>query len=320
MATDTPQTLVKKLAQILATVDKIEKKGYNDHFNYKFVREADLVEAVRSKLAAQNIMITSSVDKTEVVDMTKVTKQGEVVQNRVGLLYVTYTFRDGESGETIQVQGIGEIEQDGGKGIYKAITGAMKYMLMKNFLIDTGDDPEMEKKPKGEAKQQSAAPSAPRNNGVYNAAWDKGYPATLSQKNSISARLQELTPDQKESIRKIVEANGIPQEVGQLTKLQASFIIDKIVLLKNAANASGASNAKPGGTPSQTPPPAPQRPAPAPTLADVIQNMRNLPTLAELEKYRQSLDGYGNTLSNRDRAQLTLAYEETKEALSPAAQ
>ena len=30
----------------------------------------------------------------------------------------------------------------GDKGVYKAITGAVKYIFMKNFLIPTGDDPE----------------------------------------------------------------------------------------------------------------------------------------------------------------------------------
>ena len=326
MADTTAPSLVKKLAKILGDVGKIEKKGFNNHFSYKFVRETDLVEAVRDKLAAANIMITSSIKKTEVVDMTKILKTGEVVNNKVGLLYVAYTFRDGESGETIEVEGIGEIEQDGGKGIYKAITGAMKYMLMKNFLIDTGDDPEADsKKPKDTKQQAPGAPAPARNSGVYNASFDKKFPATNAQKNSITARLHELQPADKETIRKIVEANGIPQEVDQLTKLQASFIIDKIVEIKNAATskgpANGAGGAKPpaGGQPSQAPAPTQQQPSQPPKLADVIQNMRNLPTLAELEKYKQSLDGYGNALSHRERAELMLAYEQTKESLTPAA-
>ena len=48
-----------------------------------------------------------------------------------------YAFHDGESDETLTLEGIGEIDQDGGKGIYKAQTGAMKYALMRNFLVAT---------------------------------------------------------------------------------------------------------------------------------------------------------------------------------------
>lgn len=42
---------------------------------------------------------------------------------------------------------IGEGMDTGDKAIYKAITGAQKYVLMKTFLIPTGDDPELEELP-----------------------------------------------------------------------------------------------------------------------------------------------------------------------------
>ena len=41
-----------------------------------------------------------------------------------------------------------------GKGLYKAFTGSMKYFLMKNFLVATGDDPEQD----SAAKKATATP------------------------------------------------------------------------------------------------------------------------------------------------------------------
>jgi hypothetical protein len=53
-----------------------------------------------------------------------------------------FKFIDGETGEELVFHSEGEGQDAGDKGIYKAITGAQKYALMKAFMIPTGDDPE----------------------------------------------------------------------------------------------------------------------------------------------------------------------------------
>jgi hypothetical protein len=40
------------------------------------------------------------------------------------------------------MSGVGTGEDNSDKGTYKGITGGLKYILMKTFLIYTGDDPE----------------------------------------------------------------------------------------------------------------------------------------------------------------------------------
>ena len=63
---------------------------------------------------------------------------------------------------------MGEIDQDGGKGLCKVMTGALKYALMKTFLIPTGDDPERDetaKKPPARpavGEQSAAVPTDDR--------------------------------------------------------------------------------------------------------------------------------------------------------------
>ena len=53
----------------------------------------------------------------------------------------------------IEEEYFGAITGTGGdqtdKGMYKAITGAIKYIFIKHFLIPTQDDPEVEKATKG---------------------------------------------------------------------------------------------------------------------------------------------------------------------------
>ena len=159
----TPQaqkTLVTKLSKIMAEVGRIPKNGFNEHFRYKFVREADLVEKLSDLLSQHHIFITSSTKSIESVKVSKPTRTGGVVEQTIGIIRVEYTFHDGDSGETLVMDGVGEIDQDGGKGLYKGLTGAMKYFLMKNFLVATGDDPEEEKKPAIKDVQAPAKPPA----------------------------------------------------------------------------------------------------------------------------------------------------------------
>ena len=51
-------------------------------------------------------------------------------------------FIDGDTGESYIAEGVGQGADSGDKGVYKAITGMMKYILLKTFLVPTGDDPE----------------------------------------------------------------------------------------------------------------------------------------------------------------------------------
>jgi ERF superfamily. len=154
-------TLFKKLAKISGEISTVAKNGRNEHHQYDYVTEADLLNAVRAKLAAAGIAYffsVLSIETREVLapvskkdggwDMLPA-KSGPVTQ-----VMVSATFADGESGETWNVIGAGAGQDAGDKGIYKALTGAQKYLLMKTFLIATGDDPE------GDAKVDKAAGEA----------------------------------------------------------------------------------------------------------------------------------------------------------------
>lgn len=140
------KTLFTKLAEVLAEVGRVPKNGFNDFHKYHYVMEADLLDAVRDKLSQRGVFVFASVDE--------VTKDGTLTTAKM-----TFTFADGETGETFAVHAYGTGDDKADKGVYKAITGATKYFVMKNFLVPTGDDPEgdtdTDKRASGRASQQS---------------------------------------------------------------------------------------------------------------------------------------------------------------------
>lgn len=124
----------------MGKIENVPKNGYNAFHKYHYTMESDLVKAIRPHLAKAGIMIVPS---------TMVhTKDGELT-----IIEVNYEITDGAN--SIMVPSIGYGSDKGDKGAYKAMTGSLKYALMKAFLIDTGDDPE------GDTKTDERAASAP---------------------------------------------------------------------------------------------------------------------------------------------------------------
>jgi hypothetical protein len=185
MDTAHPMTgaLAKKLAGILSQTGRLKKEGHNEHFNYDFITESTLSGAVRDLLAAAGVFLFTSVISQEVREIVQPGKQ-EQGERRTLLTLVTteHTFVDGDSGESFTVKSQGHSLDNGDKGVYKAITGAVKYALYKNFLFPTGDDPEIanEAGDGGYGGARTAAPRpAPRAEGVRNPPAAPAAQATL---------------------------------------------------------------------------------------------------------------------------------------------
>lgn len=139
-------SLARKLAKILGEIGKVPKTGHNSFHNYDYVTENDLVYAVRTKLADAGIFVFSSVESQRHEIVETVNKQGDKSSSLLTSVCTKHTFVDGDSGEEFSVLSQGQGADNGDKGGYKAITGAMKYFLYKCFMIPTGDDPEADDK------------------------------------------------------------------------------------------------------------------------------------------------------------------------------
>lgn len=128
-------SLYAKLAKVMEEVHRIPKNGQNKFQNYAYATESDAADFIRPLLAKHGIGLIVGVEEVE--------RQ----ENGITLARLAITMGD-ESGATITTHSYGEardVDSKGNrqdKGLYKAITGAVKYWLFKTFLISTGDDPE----------------------------------------------------------------------------------------------------------------------------------------------------------------------------------
>jgi hypothetical protein len=145
-----PQKLTEKLARIAAEIGGLEKRGFNDHFNYAFLLESDIEDALRAKLAEAKVFIFAG--NNRIVGREKI---GESAKGNPKLLTdveVSILISDAESGEWVVLTGVGTGEDNSDKGTYKAITGAVKYLLIKSFRLSTGDDPEETREARDKSK------------------------------------------------------------------------------------------------------------------------------------------------------------------------
>lgn len=152
-----PKTLVQKLCEVMAKVKYIQKLGRNEAQSYRYATEADVADALRGELAERNIFIFPNMVKNERIKLERMNYKGELKTSYATDLEMDWTFVDGDSGETHTCRIPGCSESPGDKGVYVAMTGSEKYLLMKSFLIPTGDDPESDSnEPQGTAKDAKA--------------------------------------------------------------------------------------------------------------------------------------------------------------------
>lgn len=137
--------LYQKLVEIMEEIGRVEKRGFNSFHNYAYVKEDDLVEAVRGKLSERGILLLPTVES--------VTREGTLTT-----AMMSFTFVDSATGETQIAGWAGTGDDKGDKGLYKAYTGAEKYFLMKTFLIPTGDDPEGDEKTDKRVEKKPVTP------------------------------------------------------------------------------------------------------------------------------------------------------------------
>lgn len=132
------------LHQVMQSVGYVQKTGKNAFHGYKYAGEADLLEKLRPAMVEAGLILLPSVK-----DVSPPDQHGNVT------VVVDYTLAH-SSGETwpspITAVGCGndmsvKTGKIGDKGVYKALTGANKYLLFKLFQIETGDDPERDEEP-----------------------------------------------------------------------------------------------------------------------------------------------------------------------------
>jgi len=225
--------LASKLAKIMGEMRGVKKEGFNKAQQYRFVRETDVAEKASELLAAAGIWIEQSVISHHREELYK-TQSGSMMW--LTTVEMEFRFIDGATGETTASRMFpGEGADTGDKGIYKAMTGAEKYFLMKSFLVSTGDDPESDEKVDKAAAAAGAAagPRVVRGNQAGVQRGGKSDLATTAQVTEIAKQTKALKLEPEAIvpvISKIVgtqptEGQSIRDWLGALTSEQANGII-----------------------------------------------------------------------------------------------
>jgi hypothetical protein len=152
------KNVLRKINEVFQEVESVKKDGLNKAFNYAYVSESQLKRVLQPLLKKHNLLF-----KLDIIDQ-KVDYSGKIP---LTLITVKYSFIDPESGEVLEGTFCSQGSDSADKGIFKAITGAIKYILSSVFLIPTGGDPEEDEeeskekyKPYNRSYQQSHQPQS----------------------------------------------------------------------------------------------------------------------------------------------------------------
>lgn len=135
--------LFSKILNVVSKVEKIEKSGHNAHQKYDYATEEDLINAIRQLLLDNKLLITTDSETKDVQKVYKYNTAGGIAsETLITTVNTLHTFIDTETGHTFVVKSTGSGADTLDKGVFKAITGSLKYFLNKNFMVPTEDDPE----------------------------------------------------------------------------------------------------------------------------------------------------------------------------------
>lgn len=152
------KSLVKKLIEVSKAIGYLQKDKTNKMQGYSYLSEAKIKEVIKKEFENQGIVFNYS---TEEVREYEISPTSKGTRQFVTIAKGTYNFMDAEN-KDVDITGTwaGSGTDTGDKGLYKAITGGIKYVLNTNFLIPTGDDPEKDDEESGH--ENKAKPVTPK--------------------------------------------------------------------------------------------------------------------------------------------------------------
>lgn len=201
------QGLYPKLAEAIAEVDRVSKDGTNAHFNYKFTSAEEIYRVIRGPLLSRGLVLLPSVT-------------GSTVSNGTTFLNLKFTLIDSETGETVDREWVGEGQDKGDKGPYKAMTGGAKTFLRHLFMLPADDDPEAD--PSTDRPPAAKKKAAPKNQRVADLI--EGMKITGLTFGEIKALLAEVdakVPQDSGDVQAALEALKPEQADELLAKVQA---------------------------------------------------------------------------------------------------
>jgi hypothetical protein len=197
--TDDTRSFFQRLSDAGAEVAYLEKGGFNKHFKYSFLQEAEVKRAVGAALRKHGLVL-SAVHYQPIGEVT-----GQAATLSCG---VTITDHDKNGQATFFGVGAGTDSSD--KAPMKACAAALKYALTSGFLIATGDDPEDDGGTKDDKPAKKGAPKS--------ASDDK--PAKSPNADKPAPEVEEPKASPEERAKKAIEAINAADDMAALNKLR----------------------------------------------------------------------------------------------------
>jgi hypothetical protein len=157
-ADDLPRGVHQKLNLILrALPENMRPEGTNKHFKYDYWTLDQISGFFRNRFADLGLTLTTDVESFDIREHP--TKEG---RSQLTTLLVLFTITDSDTGEQISGHGIGQGDDPGDKGANKAMSGALKYWLLKTFLVG-GEDAEADDRTDRRSEPRRSEPTEERN-------------------------------------------------------------------------------------------------------------------------------------------------------------
>ncbi len=152
--------IAKKLVLIMSECSHVAKDGFNDYHKYKYASAAGVLESINAALVKHKV---ASIVTPSIISSYDVTNAKGNIEHQV-TVGCNILLIDSESGESIDLYGIGTGQDAGDKAVMKAETAAIKYAYLLSMAISTGDDPEADTKTDENSFAEPQRTSAPVNN------------------------------------------------------------------------------------------------------------------------------------------------------------
>lgn len=218
MTEPTNAKLFGKLAKVMGSVRTLEKTGENKFDKYSYVTSDAIAVRIGKALAAEGVAFLPSLVSAETSEYT--TKSGGSNFRTVVQMQITFACTD--TGATYTILWSGEAIDRSDKSISKAAVSAVKYALLKTFLLAGGDEEDADAE--SPVVETQAAPTKPKADKVqldmiedlgkvvYNGEWE-GNQNKLAQwaSQGVRTELADLYATEAAKLIKALEKKLQPE-------------------------------------------------------------------------------------------------------------
>lgn len=203
-------SLFAKMSRVMGKMNRLKKRGHNDYFNFDFATSEDVSDLVRQAMAEEGLALFVNILETKRLE--------KLTQARF-----MFVFADGETGATYSCQWESEAIDAQDKGISKAVTSAIKYFLLKTFLISTGDEPDPDSDDKAQKPKKREYSSTSTTAQVPAAPVGAAVPPLGEVKTPATAANGDAEYTRKDAIYQAVVDAGLSENIHSAKKTLTSY-------------------------------------------------------------------------------------------------